>query len=743
MISKIIKYLGLLIIVSFCTISIFFAIAQREIEDPEFKKLISYTSFFEDRFYDFRMNMTLDQNTVNNKLALAAIDDYSIKKIGKWPLPRENWATMVDKLRIFGAKVVAFDVFFSEDSVSCGAVKPEQRMADSFRKFQEIPGNKVIVPYSMSPVNQDAYEEVPDKMYDFIMDTKQKEDQNLRVNYIEKKVFPIPLLVDTDSSLAHIETEADGDGIFRHYQVVGNVDTLYFPSFSLATYQHMTGDKPILEMMNVGEAKLKLKSGDISLNYKGEAKIRWFGGMGQFPEVPIWDILSAADDDPGMREIFEGTAVFVGSTAFGVHDLRHSPVDSMLPGVYIHMNMTDMLMKGRFFIPEAESTLYSWGILIIGTILILLVQFFGNALFDLAAVSAITVGFFLYDTYYLLPQGYEIKLFFCLLSVVSCYSWNTFLHFYLTSKDKNFLKSAFGNYISPELIDEMYKSGDAPSLGGEQGVRTAYFTDIQGFSSFSEKLSPTQLVELLNEYLTVMTDILLEERGTLDKYEGDAIIAFFGAPMELIDHAARSCMVAHRMQEALLVLREKWVSENDKWPEIVKEMRMRIGINSGEMVTGNMGSASRMNYTMMGDTVNLAARLEESAKQYGIFTQASKQTVDLAGDQFLWREVDSIRVVGKSEAVTTYDLLGLNSTAPEHLKELATKFKEGINLYKEQKWDEAIAIFNETIEFEHIRFPALKGVKTNPSEVYINRCQDYKELPPPPDWDGVFTLTSK
>jgi len=407
------------------------------------------------------------------------------------------------------------------------------------------------------------------------------------------------------------------------------------------------------------------------------------------------------------------------------------------------MNMAHMLLEGKFFKPAIESERISWGLLIAGTLLILIIQFFGNAIFDVAGLVAIIGGLIFYDLSVLTPEGHEIKLFFILVSIIGCYSWNTFLHFYLANKDKSFLKSAFGNYISPELIDEMYKSGEPPKLGGDSGVRTAFFTDIQGFSTFSEKLSATQLVELLNEYLTHMTDILLEEGGTLDKYEGDAIIAFFGAPMELEDHAQRACRVAHRMQERLAELRLKWQSEGEKWPEIVHAMRMRVGINSGEIVTGNMGSASRMNYTMMGDAVNLAARLEESAKQYGIFTQAAEASVLLAGDRFLFRELDTVRVVGKSVAIKSFDLLGLKDSAPEFLLELASKFTEAIGLYKAQKFKEALAIFESTKELEYQRFPELKDVKTNPSEVYIERCETYMQTPPPPDWDGVWTLTSK
>jgi len=741
--SKIIKYLGLFVIIAFCIISIFFAIDYRNIEDPGLKAAMSYTSFFEDRFYDMRANKARDKSKIDKRITLVAIDDYSIKKIGKWPFPRENYSVLMDKLKGFGAKIIAYDVFFSEESLVCPGSSVDKEFAEAMASFQDVPQNKVIVPYSMSPYPDEVFEEIPDSMYNFIMDTKQHEGLNLQQQYIERKVFPIPQIVDQNTALAHIQVTADNDGLLRHYQLVGNVDTLYFPGFSLSIYENFTGDRPVLELLNVGESRLKMKTGDLALNFKGESKVRWLGSERNFPTLRFWDVINAPDGDPKMKEIFDGNIVFVGSTAFGAHDLRHTPVDPLMPGVFFHMNMLHMLLEGKFFKPSEESAWWSWGLMIGGTLLILIIQFLGNPLYDVISLVTIAAGMLWYDMAHLTPHGYEIKLFFCLFSIVACYSWNTFLHFYLANKDKAFLKSAFGNYISPELIDEMYKSGEPPKLGGEVGVRTAYFTDIQGFSTFSEKLSPTQLVELLNEYLTAMTDILLEEKGTLDKYEGDAIIAFFGAPMPLEDHAAKACHVANRMQEKLAELRLKWTSEGDKWPEIVHQMRMRIGINSGEIVTGNMGSASRMNYTMMGDSVNLAARLEESAKQYGIFTQSSAASVKLAGDEFLWRELDTVKVVGKSEAVLTFDLLGLKATAPEFLIQLSEKFSLAISLYKSQRFPEALELFKETLEYEFQRYPELKGVKANPSEIYIDRCEEYIKMPPPPDWDGVYTLTSK
>jgi len=743
MITKIVKYFGLSVIITFSAISVFFAITEREISDPDLQKKISYTSFFENRFYDMRMRYHLKDDEKDKRIVLLAIDDESISKVGRWPFPRTYYATMMDKLKSFGAKVISYDVFLWEESLSCPGKSPDDVLAESIENFQSIPGNKTVLSYTLSNYPVATSKEMPDVMYEHLLDSEQEEGAELIRKYIDTNAFPIQKLVDKSPLLAHIQVEPDLDGLIRHYQVVGNVDELYFPSFSLSTYTAFTGDKPKLEIKRPGIAQLKLKTGTMNLNYNGEAMVRWFGDEPSFPQVRFWDLIQAKEDDPKMKKVFDNTIVFLASTAFGAHDLRHTPISPIMAGVVFHMNMTRMLLEGNFFKNENDSTTMSWLLLVIGTLLILIIQFFGNPVYDIIAVLSLSFGVVYYDLFYLTPEGYQIKLFFCLFSMGACYSWITLVNFYTANKDKVFLKNTFGNYISPELIEEMYESGDPPKLGGDSGIRTAYFTDIQGFSTFSEKLSATKLVELLNEYLTAMTDILLDEGGTLDKYEGDAIIAFFGAPLPQEDHARRSCLVAHRMQESLLLLREKWISEGEKWPKIVHDMRMRIGINSGEIVTGNMGSASRMNYTMMGDSVNLAARLEESAKQYGIFTQASKETVSLAGDDFLWRELDTIRVMGKTQPVTSYDLLGLKESAPEHLRTLKEMFEKGLKLYKSQDFTHALESFNVALECEYLRYPDLKGVKTNPSEIYIQRCEEYILNPPGTDWDGVYTLTSK
>lgn len=739
---KLIRSLGIFIIILFSAACVFLSIAQRDLGGEATYSWWTIPSFFEDRFFDMRMNWTLDQKKVDQDIVLAKIDDQALKEIGRWPWSRKVWAEVIDRLNQLDAKVVAFDVFFSEAELACQGTSPDQLLAESISRFQADGKRKVILPYSLNTQGTEFFSELPESLYNYLLETKQQQDLNLNPTFVSKTVWPVEQLIEATPILGHIEAEADVDGVFRHIPIVANVDGLYLPSFALSAYQSYTDQGTSFEYLNFGDPRLLVETHKLPINMRGEVKVRWLGNEQNFQTVSITQILDPKADLQQLKKTIAGKLVFIASTSYGAHDLRNTPVDAMLPGIYMHMNVVHMLINKHFFSPADQSTQYSWILLISLTVAILLIQLFHHAVVDLLSVFFLVGGAIFLDHYYFMPKGLEVRLFFCLFAVVSCYMWTTFINFYLTNKDKAFLKNAFGNYISPELIDQMHKRGEPPKLGGDVGVRTAFFTDIQGFSTFSEKLTASQLVELLNEYLTAMTDILLEEGGTLDKYEGDAIIAFFGAPMPLADHAARACTVAIRMQNKLAELRAKWKAEGDKWPKIVHDMRMRIGINSGEIVTGNMGSKSRMNYTMMGDSVNLAARLEEAAKQYGIFTQISHFTKDLCQEQFLTRQLDTIRVVGKSEPVTTFDLLDFANSSNSILLELKNHFEKGLKHYLAQEWDLALASFTQALEWENKRFPELEE-KANPSKIYIERCQQFKELPPPPDWDGVYVLKHK
>ena len=326
-----------------------------------------------------------------------------------------------------------------------------------------------------------------------------------------------------------------------------------------------------------------------------------------------------------------------------------------------------------------------------------------------------------------------------LAGIFLTYVGNVFYKFIREQKDKRYLKQTFGTYISPDLIDQMFDEKQVPTLGGEEGYNTAFFSDIASFSTFSEKLTAPDLVELLNEYLNAMTNILLDNNGTLDKYIGDAIIGFFGAPVELEDHEYLACLTICQMNNKLEELRQKWKSEGDRWPEVVHNMRHRIGVNCGSLVTGNMGSDMRMSYTMMGDTVNLTSRLESGAKQYGIESQVGEKIYEATKDRMTYRMLDYAIVKGRGKPERTYELISEKGKEPEAYNKLLPLWDKAIELYTNQKWDEAIKAFNicDDLEEKYI------GRPTTPCKVYISRCEEFKVNSPGKDWDGSWILTEK
>jgi adenylate cyclase len=314
-------------------------------------------------------------------------------------------------------------------------------------------------------------------------------------------------------------------------------------------------------------------------------------------------------------------------------------------------------------------------------------------------------------------------------------------------KQRGRIKGMFSTYLSPALVNRMVESGEDPQLGGHKSEITAYFSDIQGFSAFSEKLDSGPLVELMNEYLTACSDIILEEGGYLDKYIGDAIVAMFGAPFPLPDHAFRACVATQRVHLKLAELRAKWQAEGEKWPEIVWRMQSRIGLNSGKATIGNMGSTKKFNYTMMGDDVNLAARMESGAKAYGVYTMVTEATKlaceQHGGDRLVFRYLDKIVVKGRSIPVPVFEIAGLKESVAPQTLECLQLFAQGVAKYLVQDWDQAEELFRRSALIEPNIPGRTPGVETNPSLVLIERCSKMRLHPPGENWDGVYHMKEK
>ena len=456
----------------------------------------------------------------------------------------------------------------------------------------------------------------------------------------------------------------------------------------------------------------------------------------------------------GVQQITPGMETHANAIQTMIHDNYLNVVGSRFTNLlfdpqWSHVLIILILALIAFFLLDTVNPIVA-GVLVIIEILFYYGMVCGLFVDDLTWFIKSTMAAVLPDTFVKnnfslfstglpsIQSGLVVPMIAPIASILVTYLANVLYRFLIEQKDKKFLKSTFSQYISPELIDKMFENKQEPKLGGETGIHTAFFSDIQSFSSFTEVLEPEKMVKLMNEYLTEMTNVLLSRNGTLDKYIGDAIVAFYGAPVPVEDHEYQACMTALDMKDQLENLREKWRSE-DGWPEIVHNMQHRIGLSSGRMVTGNMGSTMRMNYTMMGDTVNLAARLEASAKQYGIYIQVSESTYKVVKDKFDWRFLDYVRVKGKQLPVKVYELIAEKGKMNDTDKAVAEAFSQAQELYFKQDWDNAINGFKETKELEDM-FP---GRSENPSNVYLKRCYQLKENPPGKDWDGVWVLTEK
>lgn len=446
---------------------------------------------------------------------------------------------------------------------------------------------------------------------------------------------------------------------------------------------------------------------------------------------------------------FEDSIVLIGPTEATFQDLSPTPMDKdPVPKVSVHGNVIKTLSSGLYLKRTLDGKLSS-SLLILAVCLVLGYLAVNSAPWSnwvgvIVLVLFVGLAFFLFSKNHIImplavPASAGASTFFIGLIIMMV----------VEQKAKGRLKGMFGSYVSADLVDQMVESGEEPHLGGEETAITAFFSDVQAFSSFSELLTPTGLVDLMNEYLTAMTNILQEERGTLDKYIGDAIVAMYGAPIPMKDHAYQSVRTALLMQEKQLELRDKWAMEEDKWGKcygLVKQMQTRIGCNTGTATVGNMGALDRFNYTMMGDMVNLAARCESGAKAYGAYimiTEETKLASEKTKDDIAFRYLDKIVVKGRSQPVAMYEPTGFMADLGQETQDCLDCFKQGIDKYLLQDWDGALKMFEQAKSLEPNKPGVTPGVKDNPSMILIDRCQVMKENPPGDDWDGVYVMTSK
>ncbi|MCO4754177.1 MAG: adenylate/guanylate cyclase domain-containing protein [Bacteriovoracaceae bacterium] len=726
------KAIGVALIVIFCALSILLSFVARDVTDYEAQQLVSYASSLENKFYDYRvMKITeMDPEKKNKDIILIKVDDESLQKLNSWPIPRENWVKLLDNLKAFGAKVAAFDVFFPEPSRACSEESPDDMFANAIENFQSIEGNRVIMAYTTQSHKQnDVFNEVPEDLFSFMLDSQQAGEAGLEQRYVEQNTYPIKKLLAPAPDMAYINMLEDSDGVFRHYQMVANIDMLYFPSLGLRAYEVLTQDATKLEVNNQGTGQLNVGEHKIFVNNRGESKIRWFGNEYMFENISLHEVIYADPNDEKLKNLFNGKIAFIGSTATGAHDFRNSPIDAKMPGVLAHMNVLHMLMNQHFYAPLDQSIIISLYMLGAGLLLLLIIMYFNIAIMDIAALVVIGASILWIDYQFYLPNGYELKLFFTLTALGMTYSWITFLNFNQASAEKKQIKGAFSRYVAPAIVNDMLEHPDKLKVGGEKRDITCLFSDVRDFTSISEQLTPVDLAWALNRYMGKMTDIVFETNGTLDKYIGDAIVAFWGAPLDIGDHVTQAVGAAVDMLEALPAVNAELKAKG------LPEFKIGLGLNSGECSVGNMGSDQIFAYTALGDTMNLGARLESLCKHYGAQILISEFTHDkMEKNKFETRLIDRVRVKGKTEPVAVYEVLYSYHPLMVDQDSLA-QFKLAYQRFIEKDFDNAIALF-EMVQQAH------------PEDASTNRlvesCRHWIKNPPKEGEDHtITTMTTK
>ena len=720
--------------------------------------------------YDSRMRTRVEnvEESSIDSVVIIDIEQNSIEGLGNYnDWPHAYHGQLIDVVTSGNPKALLFDIIFDPENtfnyelvnaLTSENAPQEEYLSQATDQYlvSNDPSRFVLSTFESQKVYHALVFELEDTLnFQYKMDSEpegyDRPDHLINLPLDQAQRLPIgDRLTNTHMDLINAAKRAgsanfpqDQDGIIRRAPTA-----IYFegpnhvyPTLVLAAAMDILGipadgfdydfDNLILRLSDTTGTVIR----EIPIDDQGRMFVNYYGRFKTFYYLPYMYCFDPEMLDPSY---WEGKVALVGASLPGLMDLRNTPVQETFAGVEVHANVIHSVLQNEFVsITDAQTNL--WALLIICILLGVLVSIPAKPLYTLP-VPLLAIAVWVIFTYYAFFNDLRMwEVIRPAISMGGTYLGIFLYNFLIVEKDKRFLKDTFGTYISPELIDQMFDAKEEPSLGGEEGYHTAFFTDIQSFSAFSEKLSATDLVELLNDYLTEMTNILLDNKGTLDKYIGDAIVAFYGAPAPVDDHEYWACLTAVKMQEGLAELRAKWQGEGDRWPEIVHNMQNRIGINTGPMVTGNMGSTMRMNYTMMGDTVNLAARLEASAKQYGVYIQVAEETYKVCKDKFIWRDLDYVIVMGKTEPAHVFELITETGNMPSGYDKLLPAYHEAVKLYRNQNWVKAIEAFKTSDELEDM-FP---GRKTNPSRVYIPRCEHYKENPPGDDWDGSWALTKK
>ena len=657
---------------------------------------------------DIRL-ILLDQNSL----------DWALKENGlAWPWPRELYGAILNFCKRGSAQAVAFDVLYTEPSTYGHA--DDETFVSAVSDYGRFVGTVFLGNASGKQTSWPSQVPPPVPITGL---KKWLAEPRGPDTVFPRATLPILPLAEAASLLCNIHLSPDADGIYRRVKLFSVFDGKPLVSLGIGTFLAAHPGQSV----SIRPGRLTVGDTKIPIDHKGGAVLRYRGPTGTYRAFSAAAVLQSEIRiingqtpllDP--RESFQGKYVLFGFSAPGLFDLRSAPVGGIFTGVEIHATMLDNLLADDFIQPAP--------IWIVIVLLICLCVGCGLAATRYTHTAA-TIG--IIALFGALPplfslgaylKGIWLPLVVSEIGVVVTIAIALVFNYATEGRQKRFIKNAFQQYLSPDVIEQLLQNPERLKLGGERRVLSIFFSDLQGFTSISEGLEPEALTHLLNDYLSAMTDIIHEEGGTVDKYEGDAIIAFWNAPLAVTDHADRVVQAALRCQEALARLRPGFKKH------VGQDLLMRVGINTGPAVVGNLGSHTRFDYTMLGDAVNLAARLEGINKQFGTYTMISEFTRQTMGKAFAVRELAKVAVVGRKEPVTVFEPM-----RPDAYRKAQThfnRFEQGLDLFYQGRFEQARTLFSALMHLD----PA--------AAAYEKKCRALLETPPG-RWDGVWVMTTK
>lgn len=677
---------------------------------------LNILSYPENKVYDTMMKATAENTVPSDDIMLILLDqeslDWAQEELGwSWPWPRKAYADIVRYLADGGANSCAFDVMFTEPSVY--GEEDDLEFAEASELF-----TGVVHTVFLSEQYGNT-QEWPENVNTPVFEIDGFDAKKLRaVSPFLPSLFPIKTLRETAGGFGNIRSTSDKDGIIRRTNLFYLVDGRAVPSLGIESLLVREGKNEQISYDSKAKAIL-FRDQQIPVFSEYKPLLRYRGELDRYIPYNAMQILQSYyaiqnGEEPLIgSENFAGKYVFFGFYAPGLFDLCATPISTKYPGVGVHITMLDNFLQDDFITASSFllNILLLFGASLLGAFVLLLannlpvIRRFALPV-SLFLVVLLVCLIFVFSTM-LFIKGLWVPSLSAASALVFSYLVTLLVDYALEGRQKKYIKSAFKQYLSPIVIDELIAHPDRLKLGGERKEISIFFSDLQGFTSISEKLNPEELTAFLNDYLSAMSDVILESGGTIDKYEGDAIIAFWNAPAEQKDHAKRALEAAMKCQAVLQKMR----------PELSLRVNsgvyMRIGLNTGNAVVGNMGSHDRFDYTMLGDSVNLAARLEGQNKQFGTYTmctEAMKNAAEAAGTSLHFRELAKIAVVGKTEAVRVFQPLNVDEYLA--MKDILPIFDAALKLF-----------YNGSLEKALETFEKIKN-QDKAAQSYCNKCND-------------------